>query len=133
MANTVLFFFSKSVFVLFDNVVHIIINRCTAYNSRLASAVHNLPVNIKARLFILNKCACFFKIFKVFLSLSVNLVAVNISTFWQINLRLVNMQKRIRVVLNHLFCLITVHNIIRKSRDKRLLRLFGSECLKCTV
>ena len=118
--------------MLFDDVIQIIINRCTAYNSNLNSAVHNLPVNIKTRRFILNHCTCIFKCLQIFLCLLIHFIRIFICAERQINLCPVNMKKGKGIAANHLPCFLTAHNIIRQCGNKCLISLCRSECFKCS-
>ena len=87
------FLIGSCLFVLFDDVVYIIVNSRTAYNAGLRSAAPGLLIYIQARFFVLlhnlrrNKLrqilACFF----------IDTVVIDVNRFRKIYLRLINMQK----------------------------------------
>ena len=131
MINPVLFLFLQGVLVLFDNIIHIVINRSTAYYACLASAVHYLTVNIKAGAFILKHCLVL-KLFQIISRPVVNLLRILVNAQGKIYFRPVDMQKREWFIFRFLSRLKTAHNIIGQSRNKRLIFFFRSVRFKAS-
>ena len=46
MSDTILFLFLSCIFMLFNNIIYIIVNTCTCNNPRLLSSIHRKSVNI---------------------------------------------------------------------------------------
>ena len=116
MVYAVRFFVGVGEFVLFDNIVYVVINRNTADDARLTSAVHYLAVNIVAGFFILPAYAFCFKRGKSGCGFFVNLLRIRVCFGRKINFSLVNMEEGIRVAFSHFCRFVTVHNIIRQCR-----------------
>ena len=122
MPNTVLFFLRSRIFMFFDYLMQIIINRYTSSNARLCSAVHGQFVQIITFLFILNKNALGNLPIQHFFCFFINTVRIHIHRWVKLCLRAVNIEKRQRMPFHFLRCFFSVIDIIRQSRHLRSQR-----------
>ena len=119
MPNTVLFFLRSRIFMFFDYLMQIIINRYTRSNARLCSAVHGQFVQIITFLFILNKNALGNLPIQHFFCFFINTVRIHIHRWIKLCLRAINIEKRQRMPFHFLRCFFSIIDIIRQSRHLR--------------
>ena len=79
MVDSVCLFVGSCKLVLFDYIIDIIVNSCASDKPRLASAVHNLTVNINAGSLVLLADAVCYEFIKVFSRLEINLFVIKIN------------------------------------------------------
>ena len=121
MADPVRLFVRAGELMLFDDIVAIVVDGRAANQPCLCPPVHDLAVDIKARLCILFAHAILHKPFEIFPRFLINTGVIKIDGRIQINLRLVDMQKGIGVPLYHFPRLRAAHHIVGKRRH--LLRI----------
>ena len=114
---------------LYD-IVHIVVYRHAADETRLASAVHYLTVYVHAIRLVLLADTVGFELFEILRRLVVDSFGIELRADGQIDLRLVDMEERIGIALYHLAGFVAVHNIIGKGRDTRRIFGDGSYCFE---
>ena len=107
--------------MLFYDIVHIVVYRHAADETRLTSAVHYLTVYVHAIRLVLLADAVGFELLEIFCRLVVDSFGIELRADGQIDLRLVDMEERIGIALYHLAGFVAVHNIIGKSRNTRCI------------
>ena len=114
---------------LYD-IVHIVIYRHAADETRLTSAIHYLTVYVHAIRLVLLADTVGFELFEILRRLVVDSFGIELCADGQIDLRLVDMEERIGIALYHLAGFIAVHNIIGKSRNTRCIFGERSYCFE---
>ena len=79
MLYSICLFVCTRQFMFFHMIIQIIINRRTAHNSRLRTSIHNLTINIKTWLLILDIHAGLFHLFQICGRFFVNPFIININ------------------------------------------------------
>ena len=130
MTDTVFLLIRPGILMLFDHIIPIIVNGCTAYHPGLTVSIHRQFIQIETWRRILYKFS-----FQNFLTkhlIRFLIYTVRICVYFLVKLRLrpVNRQKRFRILLHHFTRFRPVIYIIRKRRNPLLHPLAGPICLK---
>ena len=130
MADTVFLLIRSGIFMLFDHIVPIIINRCTAYHPGLTVSIHRQFIQIETWRRILYKFSFLNFLTKHLIRFLIHTVRICVYFLAELRLRPVNRQKRFRILLHHFTRFHPVIYIIRKCRNPLLHPLTGTICPK---
>jgi hypothetical protein len=97
MVNAVLLFFGAGKFVLFDDVLLVIVYRTGGYQAGLAAAIHDELINIVAGFVFPEQDASLNKRIDIFFCFLVHRLAMAVHAVGQVDLGFSDMQKRIWV------------------------------------
>ena len=130
MTDTVLLLIRPGQFMLFDDIIFIIVNRCAADEAGLRPAIHDLPVNIIDRRALPDIYAFSEHPLQVLGGFLIDSPVVDPYGRVEIDLSSVHMQKRPRMTLYHFAGFRTAHDVIRKRGNFTHIffrRSYGSE------
>ena len=116
MVHPVLFFVGTGQLMLFDHIVDVIIDGCTAHDTHLGTAVHHLLVQVEAGLLVLDINAVGNHFVQVVPGLFIDDFAVVVDGRIQVDLGFVHMQEGVGIAHDHLPGLFAAHYVIGKSR-----------------
>lgn len=105
--------------VLLDDVVDVVVDGYAADKAGLAPAVHYLAVDVEAGVLILLAYAVAHELVEILSRLEVDLLGVEVGARGQVDLRLVDVQKRMRLALDHFGSFGAAHNVIGQGCDLR--------------
>ena len=105
--------------VLLDDVVDIVVDGYAADKAGLAPAVHYLAVDVETGVLILLAYAVAHELVEILPRLEVDLLGVEVGARGQVDLRLVDVQKRMRLALDHFGSFGAAHNVIGQGCDLR--------------
>ena len=112
VANTVLFLFRTGIFMLFDHIILIIIDRRACGDTGLCPSIHGQLVNIITSLFVPYKIPLFHHIPQGIMGFLINLRRISVYGIVKLCLGTVNFQKRFRFPQYFLFCFFSIVYII---------------------
>ena len=130
MADTVFLLIRSGIFMLFDHIVPVIVNRGTSHYTGLAVPVHGQFIQIETWRRILYKFSFLNFLPKQLIRFLIHTVRICVYFLAKLRLRPINRQKRVRILLHHFTRFLPVIYIIRKRRNPFLHPLTGTICPK---
>ena len=117
MANTIFFLGFKSVLVLLDHTIQIIINGCQRDNTGLHTTIHGQFIEIVSICFFTNELAIIHHLPEQVMCLLVDLIRIGICSTFEVHFCTIDAKEGIRTALYCCSCFFCVVNIIREGRN----------------
>lgn len=129
-SRPILLFLGKSKFMLFYQIVFIVINRSESEDALLSVSAKGLLINVHSRNIVFNQKSFLAELHKVLEALSVHFVIVWVQVVRQVDLRFAYVIEGHFVVFAFLCCFLSIHDVVSMRKNLADMSLCAKESLE---